>query len=60
VKAGMGITIMPGTMIPDDLQAIDFSLLPKLLDTHVSILKHRTDKPAVSSLEEFVIKKLKH
>ena len=60
VKAGMGITIMPHMMIPDDLQAVDTSLLPKLSDTHVSILKYRADQPAINTLEEFVIRKLRH
>jgi len=60
VKAGMGITVIPENMIPDDLQTIDFSLLPKLIDTHVSILKQDTNKTAVNTFEEFVIKKLKH
>lgn len=60
VRAGMGITIMPENMIPDDLKAVDFSLLPKLLDIHVSILKYRTDKLAINTLEEFVVRKLRH
>ena len=59
VRAGMGITIMPANMIPDDLQAVSFSKLPKLSDAHASILKYHADKPAVNTLEEFVIKKFK-
>lgn len=59
VRAGMGITVMPHTMIPSDLSALDTALLPKLAGTHVSLLKHRADNPAINSLEEFVIKKLK-
>jgi DNA-binding transcriptional LysR family regulator len=59
VRAGMGITIMPNHMIPEDLHAIPASLLPKLLDNHVSILKDLPDNPAVNSLEEFIVKKLK-
>lgn len=60
VKAGMGITVIPHTMIPSELQAIDGSLLPKLADTHVSLLKHRPDNAAINTLEEFVLRKLKH
>jgi len=60
VKAGMGISVMPHTMIPSELQAVDASLLPKLADTHVSLLKHRADNPAINTLEEFVLKRLKH
>lgn len=59
VRAGMGVTVMPHTMIPDDLHAIRPSLLPKLEDTHVSLLKHRANNLAINSLEEFVLKKLK-
>lgn len=58
VKAGMGITIMPYSMIPEDLKAVGFSILPELSDTHVSLLKHRSDIPAVNTLEGFVAKKL--
>lgn len=60
VKAGLGITVMPHTMIPDTLSALDRSLLPALGATHVSLLKHRADNPAINSLEGFVLKKMKH
>ncbi|GAB5411347.1 MAG: LysR substrate-binding domain-containing protein [Chlamydiales bacterium] len=60
VKAGLGITIMPHIMIPDELQPLDSSSLPKLADTHVSLLKHRADNTAINTLEKFVIKKLKY
>lgn len=59
VRAGMGITIMPHHMIPDDLEVINFSVLPKLSDTHVSLLKHNSEQPAVNTLEEFVLRKIK-
>jgi DNA-binding transcriptional LysR family regulator len=60
VKAGMGITVMPHTMIPHELLALDASLIPKLADTHVSLLKHRADNAAINTLEGFVLRKLKH
>jgi DNA-binding transcriptional LysR family regulator len=60
VKAGMGITVMPHTMIPHELEAVDAAILPALHDTHVSLLKHRADNPAINTLEEFVLKRLKH
>ena len=60
VKAGMGITVMPHTMIPQDLQAVESAMLPKLADTHVSLLKHRADNPAINTLERFVLRRLKH
>lgn len=60
VKAGMGITVMPQTMIPEKMEAVEDHILPKLEDTHVSLLKHRADNPAVNSLEGFVLKSLRH
>lgn len=59
VKAGMGITVMPHTLIPKGLETIDFPALPRLADTHVSLLKHQLDNPAVNTLEKFVVEKLK-
>lgn len=59
VKAGMGITVMPHTLIPHELQAVEASLLPKLTDTHVSLLKHRADNTAINTLEEFVLRRFK-
>jgi DNA-binding transcriptional LysR family regulator len=58
VKAGMGITVMPYTMIPKDLQPLDSLDLPKLEDTHISLLKHSKNNGAINSLEEFVLRKL--
>ncbi len=60
VKAGMGITVMPHAMIPEEFQTIDPPLLPKLSDTHVSLLKHTATNPAINTLEGFVLRKLKH
>ncbi|GAB4033380.1 LysR substrate-binding domain-containing protein [Spirosoma gilvum] len=60
VRAGMGITVMPQTMIPGDLQAVESSLLPKLADTHVSLIKHTATSAAINTLEEFVLRRLNH
>ncbi|RSK43171.1 LysR substrate-binding domain-containing protein [Hymenobacter rigui] len=60
VRAGMGISVMPQTMIPPDLQAIDAAVLPKLADTHTSLIKHVANNAAVNTLEEFVLRRLKH
>jgi DNA-binding transcriptional LysR family regulator len=59
VKAGMGLTVLPGTMIPEHLEVIRDNFLPNLKDLHVSLLKHRADNPAINSLEGFVLRKLK-
>ncbi len=58
VKAGMGITVMPHTMIPKGLESLDSLNLPKLEDTHVSLLKHDKNNAAINSLETFVLQKL--
>lgn len=60
VKAGLGITVLPKTMIPHHLQALDDDTLPPLSDTHISLLKHNKNNLAVASFEEFILKKLKH
>lgn len=59
VKARMGITVMPGTMIPDTLQEIETKNIPHLPDTHVSLLKQTPDNVVINALEGFVLKKLK-
>jgi len=56
----MGITVMPPTMIPQDLNILETPLLPKLSDAHISLLKHSSDNAAINTLEGFVLKKLKH
>lgn len=58
VSAGMGITVLPQPMIPESLETVSSRELPSLSATHVSLLKHRSDNPAVNSLEEFVLSKL--
>ena len=59
VKAGMGVTVLPRNMIPEQIEPINKRKLPSLKDTHVSLLKHRVNNAAVNSLEEFVLKKLR-
>lgn len=60
VKAGMGITVLPRNMVPDELQIIRTnSNLPNLDDTHISLLKHHDKNLAVNSFEKFVVERLK-
>ena len=59
VKAGLGITILPKTMIPNQLQTLHNTILPLLSDTHISLLKRNKNNVAIASFEEFVLKKLK-
>ena len=58
VKAGMGITVMPITMIPKNLKALNPSLLPKLPEAHTCLLKHDDKNSALNSLETFVFETL--
>jgi len=59
VKAGMGVTVLPRNMIPNDLVIIrDNKDMPSLDDTHVSLLKHDNMNLAVNSFEKFVIGQL--
>jgi len=60
VKAGMGITVLPRNMVPDDLRIIRRNRqLPKLEDTHISLLKHHSKNLAVNSFEKFVVDRLR-
>lgn len=58
VNAGMGITTLPRTMIPDTLEVIQKKYLPSLPDIHVSLLKQTNANECLKSLEDFLLKKL--
>ncbi len=58
LRAGLGITVFPHTIIPPEVKIIRSTILPKLKDSHFSLLKHKNDNAAVNSFEEFVIKNL--
>lgn len=58
VKAGMGLTVLPRNMIPDDLDIIRINS-KKLSDTHISLLKHDNNDVTINSFEKFVAAKLK-
>lgn len=60
VKAGLGITVLPQTMIPEQLNILDTLHLPTLDDTHICLLKENNHNPALLSFEKFVLDKLKH
>lgn len=59
IKAGMGITVLPRTMVPDHIEVITSNLLPQLADTHVCLLKQSSDNVAINSFEKFVLEKIK-
>lgn len=58
VKAGLGISAFPHTIIPDDIKIIRLKKLPTLQENHFSLLKHGGSIAAVNSLADFVIKKI--
>ena len=60
VKAGLGITVLPGLMIPKGFPMLEPNALPSLTDTHISLLKHDADNAAVGAFEQFVLDRLKH
>ncbi len=60
VKAGMGVTVLPRNMIPQDLEIIRTGRsLPELDDTHISLLKHDDSNHAVNEFEKFVVERLR-
>jgi DNA-binding transcriptional LysR family regulator len=60
VKANMGITVFPFTMIPDLLEEVTSSFLPPLPEIHVSLLKKvKEPDPAIETLSQFLLKKLR-
>jgi len=60
VKAGMGVTVLPRNMVPEQVDIIrHHPHLPKLDDTHISLLKFDDQNAAVNSFEKFVIERLR-
>lgn len=60
VKAGMGVTVLPRNMVPDELPIIRQEKgIPFLDDTHISLLKYQEDNPAINSFEKFVVSSLR-
>lgn len=59
VKAGLGITVLPRTMIPEQLNIIN-TPLPPLDDTHICLLKHDIGNTALLSFEKFILEKFRH
>lgn len=60
VKAGLGVTVLPRTMIHEKLNVLNDPNLPSLHDTHVCLIKHDTVNSALLSFEKFVLAKLMH
>ncbi len=60
VRAGLGITAIQRSMIPNDLNRLEEDFLPPLNDIYVSLIKKQDPNQAVQSLEYFIIDKLRH
>lgn len=60
VRAGLGITAIQRSMIPNYLDRLDDYFLPALKDIHVSLIKKEGANKAIDSLEFFIMDKLKH
>lgn len=58
VKAGMGITVLPRTMVAGTLKVIQKDCLPLLPEIHVSLLKQADQNECLKSLEDFLLNKL--
>ena len=57
VKAGMGITALPRSIVPNDLMIIrNNKFFPKLKNIKLSLLKNNYENDIINSLESFVIK----
>lgn len=59
VRAGLGVTAIQRSMIPDYLDRLDDYFLPVLNDIHVSLIKKEVSNPAIDSLAFFIMDKLK-
>lgn len=59
VRAGLGLTVLPRPMVPEGLSTVPPTLLPGPGLIHVSMLKHDADNPAINSLEDFVLRRLR-
>lgn len=59
VRAGLGITAIQRSMIPNYLDRLDEHFLPSLNDIHVSLIKKEDKNQAIESLEFFIRDKLK-
>lgn len=58
VRANLGLTILPSTLIPQGLEPIEDPSLPPLPQLHVSLLCKEHPSPAISSLKDYLLKKI--
>lgn len=58
INAGLGVSVLPKGMMPENTHLIGNSLLPSLENTHLSLLKRDSENPVFTSLEACVVKQL--
>lgn len=58
VRANLGLTVLPLTMIPDGLEVLHHSALPPLPELHVSLLTKENQSPTTTSLKNHLVKKM--
>lgn len=59
VKAGLGMTVLPRTMIPVGLNTMQQPWLPDLANTHIVLLVQQGAASATVTLQEFILQELK-
>ena len=62
VRAGLGLTVLPKDMVPDDLTVInnDALGLPELADTEIALINAPQLAPPAARLREYIIRELEH
>lgn len=60
VRAGLGITAIQRSMIPNYLDILDDDFLPSLKEVNVALINKPKTNKVIESLEFFIIDKLKH
>lgn len=60
VEAGMGLTLIPRTLVPKSLRIVESPSLPPVPELHVSLLKGGKGGKALETLESFLITRLKY
>lgn len=59
VKAGMGVSVLPRNMVPEGVEIISREFfVPSLKNSHISLLKHELNNPAVNNIERFILDKM--
>jgi DNA-binding transcriptional LysR family regulator len=59
VKAGLGMTVLPRTMIPVGLKTMQQPWLPDLANTHIVLLVQQGAASATVTLQDFILQELK-